>query len=175
MSALRPEYARTGAEIAEAVRRGEVDPAQPAEEALARITAVDGEVGAFRRVRAEAALAEARALRGRPDLGGLPLAGVPIAVKDVIEVAGEYAGWGSRAGTRTAASGDGDIAGRQRRRGRRGPGAHGVRHGRAWLGPFARGHMRAGRDDAWFLDGPGQRLRRLVRHVHARPASHDRR
>jgi amidase len=69
------------------------------EDVLSKIEAGNDAVGAFRRVRAEEAIAEARALKERPDLAELPLARVPIAVKDVIEVVGEYAGWGSQADT----------------------------------------------------------------------------
>ncbi|WP_084145438.1 amidase family protein [Amycolatopsis jejuensis] len=106
--------AQTAVEIARGVRDGELDPVQVTEEALARIAAADGIVGAFRRVRAEEARAEAAEVAARPDLGSLPLAGVPVAVKDVTEVAGEYAGWGSAAGPRTPAPSDGLIATRLR-------------------------------------------------------------
>ncbi|MEV6897311.1 amidase family protein [Amycolatopsis sp. NPDC051372] len=105
---------QTAVEIARAVRAGELDPVQVTKEALARIAAADGVVGAFRRVRAAEALAEAAEVAARPDLRDLPLAGVPVAVKDVTEVAGEYAGWGSVAGPRTPFSSDGVIAARLR-------------------------------------------------------------
>ncbi|WP_020664879.1 amidase [Amycolatopsis benzoatilytica] len=105
---------QTAVEIARGVRAGELDPVQVTEEALARIAAADGVVGAFRRVRAAEARAEAAELAARPDLASLPLAGVPVAVKDVTEVAGEYAGWGSTAGPRTPAAEDGLIAARLR-------------------------------------------------------------
>jgi amidase len=105
---------QTAVELAEAVRAGRLDPVQVTKEALDRIAAADGVVGAFRRVRAEEALAEAHAVRDRPDLADLPLAGVPVAVKDVIEIAGEHAEWGSKAGPRQLFDADGDIAGRLR-------------------------------------------------------------
>src|SRR5699024_9326730 len=85
----------TATEIASAVRSGEIDPVQVVEDALTRISATDGFVGAFRRVRATEARVEAAALRQRADLARLPLAGVPIAVKDVVEVSGDHASWGS--------------------------------------------------------------------------------
>ncbi|MGV9299493.1 amidase family protein [Amycolatopsis sp. NPDC003676] len=106
--------AQTAVEIARGVRAGELDPVQVTEEALARIAAADGVVGAFRRVRFAEARAEAAEVAARPDLASLPLAGVPIAVKDVTEVAGEYLGWGSEAGPRTLADADGLIASRLR-------------------------------------------------------------
>lgn len=75
------------------MRAGELDPVRLTERVLHGIEAADRVVGAFRTVRSEAALAEAEALASRPDLAGLPLAGVPVAVKDVTEVTGEHAGW----------------------------------------------------------------------------------
>ncbi|QRP47162.1 amidase family protein [Amycolatopsis sp. FDAARGOS 1241] len=105
---------QTAVEIARAVRAGELDPVQVTREALARIEAADGVVGAFRRVRAAEALAEAAEVAARPDLDELPLAGVPVAVKDVTEVTGEYAGWGSAAGSQAASAEDGVIAQRLR-------------------------------------------------------------
>ncbi|WP_037317132.1 amidase [Amycolatopsis orientalis] len=105
---------KTAVEIAAAVRAKELDPVQVTREALARIEAADGVVGAFRLVRAEEALAEAAAVADRADLADLPLAGVPIAVKDVTAVEGEYASWGSRAGSSTVSTEDGEIARRLR-------------------------------------------------------------
>jgi amidase len=106
--------AQTAVELAKAVRAGELDPVQVTKEALARIAAADGVVGAFRRVRGDEALAEALALKERSDLAELPLAGVPIAVKDVTEVAGEYAEWGSTAGDQQPFDADGAIVTRLR-------------------------------------------------------------
>jgi amidase len=106
--------ALTASELAKAVRAGELDPVQVTKDALARIDAADAVVGAFRRVRAEEALAEAQALKDRADLAELPLAGVPVAVKDVTAVAGEYAEWGSRGGDQELAAADGVIAARLR-------------------------------------------------------------
>ena len=105
---------QTAVEIAASVRAGELDPVRVTKEALDRIAAADGVVGAFRRVRAEEALAEAAALAARPDLGSLPLAGVPVAVKDVTALTGETASWGSVAGPRTPFTEDGFIAQRLR-------------------------------------------------------------
>ncbi|MEU5533494.1 amidase family protein [Streptomyces sp. NPDC020362] len=88
---------RTAAEIAAAVRGKEVTPREVVAEHLARIERLDGRVGAFRTVRAEAALAEADEVGARADLAGLPLAGVPVAVKDNLAVRGEAARNGSAA------------------------------------------------------------------------------
>jgi amidase len=104
----------TAVELAKAVRAGELDPVQVTKDALARIAAADGVVGAFRRVREAEALAEAHQVAERPDLAELPLAGVPVAVKDVTDIAGEFAEWGSHAGSRSNAAEDGEIARRLR-------------------------------------------------------------
>jgi amidase len=104
----------TAAEIAASVRAGTLDPVQVTKEALDRIAATDGVVGAFRRVRVEEALAEAAEVAARPDLASLPLAGVPVAVKDVTAIAGESASHGSVAGPTSTAGEDGVIAARLR-------------------------------------------------------------
>jgi aspartyl-tRNA(Asn)/glutamyl-tRNA(Gln) amidotransferase subunit A len=74
----------------ERIAAGELSPVALVQTALDRIAAVDGELNVFRTVVAERALAEAglvddAARRGDP-LG--PLAGIPVALKDNIEVAG---------------------------------------------------------------------------------------
>ncbi|MFD7708715.1 amidase family protein [Streptomyces sp. NPDC059786] len=88
---------RTATETAAAVREGRVTPREVVAGHLARIERLDARIGAFRKVRAEAALAEADALAARPDLAGLPLAGVPVAVKDNLAVRGESTRNGSAA------------------------------------------------------------------------------
>ncbi|MEV4057486.1 amidase family protein [Amycolatopsis sp. NPDC049688] len=104
----------TAVEIAASVRAGKLDPVRVTEEALERIAAADGVVGAFRRVRAEEAVKEAAEVAARPELASLPLAGVPVAVKDVTEIAGESATHGSSAGPSAPAAADGVIAARLR-------------------------------------------------------------
>src|SRR5262245_51041129 len=65
------------------------------ERALARIAAAQPTLNAFRRVRAEAALAEADEADRRLAAGErLPLLGVPFAVKDDTDVAGEPTAFG---------------------------------------------------------------------------------
>ncbi|MEU6510967.1 amidase family protein [Streptomyces sp. NPDC046942] len=97
---------RTAAEIAAAVRAKEVTPREVVAEHLARIERLDGRVGAFRKVRSEAALAEADELASRADLAELPLAGVPLAVKDNLAVRGEAHRDGSAATPGTPADED---------------------------------------------------------------------
>ena len=79
----------TATAIAEAVRSGSIAPTEPTREALRRITERDAAVGAFVVVRTERAIAEAESLARRPDLKTLPLAGVPVAIKDNIAVESE--------------------------------------------------------------------------------------
>ncbi|MFH8337013.1 amidase [Streptomyces sp. AM6-12] len=80
---------RSAAEIAAAVREKRVTPREVVAEHLARIERYDGRIEAFRTVRARAALAEADEVGARAELAGLPLAGVPVAVKDNLAVRGE--------------------------------------------------------------------------------------
>jgi amidase len=80
---------RTAVETAAAVRSGELSPTDAVAVALGRIAAYEERLGAFQVVRAEHALAEAAQLAQRPDLAELALAGVPVAVKDNVAVAGE--------------------------------------------------------------------------------------
>jgi amidase len=97
---------RTAAEIAAAVREKRATPREVVAEHLARIERLDGRVGAFRTVRAEAALAEADEVAARGDLAELPLAGVPVAVKDNLAVRGESNRLGSAATPDTPAEED---------------------------------------------------------------------
>ena len=83
-------FAGPGA-LAAMVRAGEVSPAELVELYLRRIEALNPKLNAFRVVRGEQALAEAE----RVDRSGL-LAGVPIAVKDDLDLAGEVATRGTR-------------------------------------------------------------------------------
>ncbi|HJP66899.1 MAG TPA: amidase [Actinomycetota bacterium] len=64
---------------------------------LDHIRELDGRIGAFQLVREERALEEAAAVQGRSDRASLPLAGVPVGVKDNIPVAGEPKRIGSAA------------------------------------------------------------------------------
>ncbi|MEU9002662.1 amidase [Streptomyces sp. NPDC048551] len=82
-------------EMAAALSEGSVTARQLTERSLARIDATRSSLNAFRIVRAEAALAEADAADGRLARGErLPLLGVPVAVKDDMDVAGEPTAFG---------------------------------------------------------------------------------
>ena len=92
-----PLTGRSAGDLAALVRAGRTTPGAVVDAYLARIADVDAAVGAFRRVRADDARAEADAVARRPDLASLPLAGVPVAVKDNLAVAGEAMRLGTRA------------------------------------------------------------------------------
>ena len=80
---------RTVAELRAALGSGEVTAVESAEACLARVRARDGESRAFVTVTAADALASARAADAARARGGAgPLAGVPIAVKDLFAVRG---------------------------------------------------------------------------------------
>jgi amidase len=90
VNAVRPSAVPTTATaIAERVRAGDLTAVDATSAALRRIGARDGAVRAFRVVRSAAALAEAAAVDARSDRYSLPLAGVPVAIKDNVSVSGE--------------------------------------------------------------------------------------
>jgi len=99
---------------AEAIRRGEVSSAELVELYLDRIERLDPELNAYRVVMGERALADARQADSRRAAGDeRPLLGVPIAVKDTEDVAGELTTWGTAAHGGPAQR-DNDFVGRLR-------------------------------------------------------------
>jgi len=111
---MTPDRAAGLAESARALAAGEVTSRSLVELALARIEATRPTLNAFRVVRAEAALAEADAA-DRELAAGLrrPLLGVPVAVKDDMDVAGEPTAFGCR-GEFPPAAADGEAVRRLR-------------------------------------------------------------
>jgi amidase len=107
----------TAVGIAAAVRTREVSPTEVVEAHLGRIAALDDRVHAFHLVRADEVRAEALALAERPDLAELPLAGVPVAVKDNVDLAGVPTRLGSAATRAEAAAADGEPVRRLREAG----------------------------------------------------------
>jgi amidase len=101
-------------EIAERVRSGALSAVDVVRAHLAHIEAVDARIGAFRVVRTEAALAEAAAVDAAPDRASLPLAGVPLAIKDNVDVAGEACTDGSPACPERRAEADHPVVARLR-------------------------------------------------------------
>jgi amidase len=98
------------------VRGGEVSARELLEAVLARIARLDPRLNAFRVVRAEAARAEAAAADARRDGPLPPLLGVPVAVKDDTDVAGEVTALGTDANERPAER-DAEVVARLRRAG----------------------------------------------------------
>ena len=88
---------RSAVALAATVRSGEVSAVEVARAHLERIEERDPEIGAFQTVDRERVLEEAAAADGREDRRELPLAGVPVPVKDNIAVAGYPTREGSRA------------------------------------------------------------------------------
>jgi amidase len=95
-------------EIAALVRAGTRTPLETVEASLVRIAARDTGIGAFQLVDADGARRAAEALAGRPDLAELPLAGVPVAIKDNIDVSGHPTRHGSGA-TSTEPAAEDDL------------------------------------------------------------------
>jgi amidase len=96
------------------VRSGEVSSTELVELYLERIARLEPELNAFRVVMGERALADARQADARRASGDdRPLLGVPIAVKDSEDIAGEVTGWGSAANT-THARADNEFVSRLR-------------------------------------------------------------
>lgn len=105
----------TAVAIARGVRDGAFSALAVTDAHLARISAHDDAVGAFQCVRAVAARIEARRIGAGGAAGGeLPLAGVPVAIKDNVEVAGEPMRVGSQATSSAPSNRDHAVVARLR-------------------------------------------------------------
>ena len=101
---------------AEMVRAGDITPSELVELYLERIDRIDPDLNSYRVVLAERARADARAVEARLAAGEgaqMPLAGVPIALKDTEDLEGEITTWGT-AGFDQPASADGEMVRRVR-------------------------------------------------------------
>ncbi len=105
---------RPATELAARVRSGELSAVAVVQAHLTHIAAVEARIGAFRVVRAQRALAEAAAVDAHPERSRLPLAGVPIAIKDNVAVTGETATDGSLAHQPAPATADHPVVARLR-------------------------------------------------------------
>lgn len=103
------------ARLARRLRAGELSPREAVQTYLDRIERIDGELNAYITVRAEQALAEAHALEAVGERG--PLWGVPVAVKDVIDVAGTLTTAASKILSENIATHDATAVARLRRAG----------------------------------------------------------
>jgi aspartyl-tRNA(Asn)/glutamyl-tRNA(Gln) amidotransferase subunit A len=103
------------AALAARLRAGELSPREAVAESLELIERLDPALNAFLSVRGEEALAEAGALEAAGERG--PLYGVPVAVKDVIDVAGARTTAASRILAEHVATADAETVARLRRAG----------------------------------------------------------
>jgi amidase len=86
---------RSATGLADLVRTGRRSAVEVTRAHLDQLARVEHRLGAFVVTRRRAALDEAEAVDARPDRDQLPLAGVPVAIKDEIDVAGEPTRFGS--------------------------------------------------------------------------------
>ena len=91
----------TAKQIARAVRRGDVSATSVVAGHLDQLSITDPSLEAFRVVRAGEAITEAEKVDDQEDLANLPLAGVPVAVKENTAVAG-LPTWSGSAAVRSA-------------------------------------------------------------------------
>jgi amidase len=90
---------------AEMVRAGEISPTELVRLSLDRIARIDPELNSFRKVFAERAMLEAEQAEARVKAGEeRPLLGVPIAIKDEVDVIGEVKTHGTDAFTEPASA-----------------------------------------------------------------------
>ena len=105
----------TLARLAERLRAGDLSPREAVASSLQRIERLEPALNAFVSVRGEEALIEAAALERSGERG--PLHGVPVAVKDVIDVAGARTTAASRILADNVATSDATVVARLRRAG----------------------------------------------------------
>jgi len=104
----------TARQIARAVRRGDTTATRVVADHLDHIAVADPVVSAFRTVRAGAAIVEAEEVDVLEDLSNLPLAGVPVAVKENTPIAGLPIWNGSAAARTPVAEEDHEVVRRLR-------------------------------------------------------------
>jgi amidase len=109
-------YALSATEIIAAVQSGTRTPTDAVTEALARAEAA-AHFGAIQQLFPEDAMAAAEALERRSDLASLPLAGLPVLVKDNVQVAGHPMRGGSQATSQEPQGADHEVVRRLRHAG----------------------------------------------------------
>jgi amidase len=105
---------RTATELSAAVREGRVSAVEVTRAHLDQLAAVEHRLGAYVTVLRQEALDAAARIDARPDRFSLPLAGVPVAVKDVAAVAGQPTRHGSLGTSAEPARSDVDVVARWR-------------------------------------------------------------
>ncbi|MFC6019434.1 amidase [Plantactinospora solaniradicis] len=104
----------TAKQIARAVRRGDASATQVVADHLDHVDRTDRELSAFRVVRGGESIVEAEKVDEQDDLANLPLAGVPVAVKENTAVAGLPTWNGSEAARTPVAESDHEVVRRLR-------------------------------------------------------------
>jgi amidase len=104
----------TAKQISRAVRRGDTTATQVVADHLEQIAITDPSLAAFRVVRGGEAIVEAEKVDDQEDLANLPLAGVPVAVKENTPVAGLPTWFGSAAARTAVAEEDHEVVRRLR-------------------------------------------------------------
>ncbi|AGZ39391.1 amidase [Actinoplanes friuliensis] len=104
----------TAKQISRAVRRGDTTAVQVVADHLEQIGISDPSLAAFRVVRGGEAITEAEKVDDQEDLANLPLAGVPVAVKENTPVAGLPTWFGSAAARSAVAEEDHEVVRRLR-------------------------------------------------------------
>lgn len=100
--------------IASAYRQGELSPSEVVESLLTRIEDIDSEVGAFRQVLADTAKDAAGESDNRLGNTPRPLEGIPVAIKELFDVAGANGSHGSQVLAGRIASEDSEAVRRLR-------------------------------------------------------------
>lgn len=104
-------------EIAELVRSGRLKPTEVVADHLRQVDRLEPTLHALLSQRPERATAEAAELEKRKDLKELPLAGVPVTIKDSVDVAGEPTRVGSLATSEAPRQNDDELVRRLRQAG----------------------------------------------------------
>ena len=104
-------------DIADLVRSGRVKPTEVVADHLRQVELVEPTLSALLSQRPDRAMAEAAQLEGHKDLKELPLAGVPVTIKDSVDVAGEPTRLGSLATSEAPRQSDDELVRRLRQAG----------------------------------------------------------
>jgi amidase len=112
-----PLVGRSATDLAVAVRSGAVRAVDVVRAHLDQIAEVEHRLGAYVTVLRQEAMDAAAAIDAAPDRASLPLAGVPVAIKNVADVAGHATRHGSLATSAQPATEDDEVVAQWRRAG----------------------------------------------------------